>query len=83
MMYSACVLKSNLCVCESSDGHPWYPAVLQVSVSRWNDDLIQEVHAREVMIGDLDDVRGQRQGRPFIKGQVRHLQNQPTEESTV
>lgn len=26
------------------------------------------------MISDLDDVRGQRQGRPLVEGQVRHLQ---------
>ncbi len=67
--------QSNLSVRESSDGHPWDPAVLQVSVSWRNDDLVQEVHPREVMIGDLDDVRGQRQGRPLIKGQISHLQN--------
>lgn len=36
--------QSNLSVSESSDGHPRDPAVLQVPVSRWNDDLVQEVH---------------------------------------
>lgn len=70
-------LDPDLCVSESCDGHPRDPAVLQVPVSRRNDDLVQEVHAREVMIGHLDDVRGQRQGRPLIEGQVRHLQSQP------
>lgn len=62
-IYCACLCaRSDLGVCESSDGHPRYPAVFQVSVSWWNNDLIQEVHAREVMIGDLDDARSQGQG---------------------
>lgn len=36
--------QSYLSVCESSDGHSRDPAVLQVSMSWRNDDLIQEVH---------------------------------------
>lgn len=36
--------QSHLSVCESSDGHSWDPTVLQVSMSWWNDDLVQEVH---------------------------------------
>lgn len=36
--------ESNLSVSESGDGHPRDPAVLQVSVSWWSDDLVQEVH---------------------------------------
>lgn len=54
--------ESNLSMCEGCDGHSWDPVVLQVSVSRWNNELIQEVHVGEVMTGNLDDVRGQRQG---------------------
>lgn len=50
---------SHLCVRESGDGHPRDPAVLQVPVSWRNDELVQEIHPREVMTVDLDDVRGQ------------------------
>lgn len=80
-MYLCVCARSHLSVSEGSDGHPWDPAVLQVAVSGWNDDLVQEVHAWEVMTGDLDDVRGQRQGRPLIKSQIRHLQNQPVDDT--
>lgn len=37
-------VERNLSVCEGSDGHPWDPAVLQVSVSGGNQDLVEEVH---------------------------------------
>lgn len=43
-VYVCICAQSNLSMSERSDGHPWDPAVLQVSVSWRNDNLVQEVH---------------------------------------